>query len=223
MTEHRSYRELLYQYEILRSRLDIREHYLRTVVKEVYDNVGQVLSLIRVQLTLLRSDFESGKKEKIDSSGELVGKTIRDLRNMCQLFYPEAEITGGAGFNRAIEYEMKDWFPEAVCIIDKNSGLPEKINEDKGLVLFDILLEIFSLIKQKCNGKLYSMTIKHGENKITITINYSGDEIVRSEAANTQNSFEMSIFERAELLDGNLVIKNIEHADRRIKLVIPIS
>ena len=111
MPNPRSYRELLYLYEILHTRLEIREHFLKTVVKEVYENIGQVLSLIRVQLSFYGQTLKQGKMKKLDSSGELVGKTIRDLRDMCQLFYPEADIISGAGFNRAVEHEIKTYLP----------------------------------------------------------------------------------------------------------------
>lgn len=221
MTDQRSYKELLYQYEILRARLEIREHYLRTVVKEVYDNIGQVLSLIRVQLTLLRSDIETGKNEKLDSSGELVGKTIRDLRSMCQLFYPEADMITGSGFNRAVEHEIKTWYPSAACSIDKETIVPEKINEEKGLVVFGILLELFALIKQKEKGELSSLIIKYKGNKVIITIDCSGEITNRNKAE--QEGLELSVFDRAELLNGKLEIKNEGRDHRRVKLVIPIN
>lgn len=223
MTDQRSYRELLYQYEILRARLQIREHYLRTVVKEVYDNIGQVLSLIRVQLALLRTDFETGKKEKIDSSGELVGKTIRDLRNMCQLFYPEEDMISGSGFSRAVENEIKTWYSEAAFSIDEENRTPETIKEEAGLVLFGILLEIFALIRHKGNGQLNSIVIKYTANKINIVIDHRGEIIKKNKAGKPVSSFDLSIFERAELMGGNLKIKNAEHDCRRIKLVIPIN
>lgn len=218
-----SYRELLYQYEILHTRLEIREHFLKTVVKDVYENIGQVLSLIRVQLSLLRSDFETGKKEKIDSSGELVGRTIRDLRNMCQLFYPEADIISGAGFNRVVEHEIKTIYPEAECHIDEESMILETIQEEKGLVLFGILLKILTLIREDLNGQLNSAVVKYMRNKICITIDYGGETIKRNKKDTRVNPFDLSIFERAELMGGYLQIKNAGHACRRIKLVIPIN
>ncbi len=223
MPDHGPYKELQYQYEILRARLEIREHYLKTVVKEVYDNVGQVLSLIRVQLSILRSDFETGKKEEIDFSGELVGKTIRDLRNMCQLFYPETDMISGSGFNRAIEHEIKTWYADAICILDKEGIIPETIKEETGLVLFGILMEIFALLKQKYKGQLNSVTIKYTRKKINITVDYCGELIKRNQKNEPLRSLNLSIFERAELLRGDLQIKNAGHGYRRIKLVIPIN
>lgn len=223
MRDHGSYRELLYQFEILNARLEIREHFLKTVVKEAYENIGQVLSLIRVQLSLLRSDFETGKKEKIDSSGELVGKTIRDLRSMCRLLYPESDLLSGSGFNRVVEHEIKSIYPEAVYHTDEKSVIPATIKEEKGLVLFGVLLKILIMIREEPKGQLHSAAVKYTQSKISITIDYNGETIKRNKKDAPVNPFDLSVFEKAKLIGGRLEIKNAGHAGRRIKLVIPIN
>ena len=218
-----SYRKLLYQYEVLRTRLEIREHYLKNVVKEVYENIGQVLSLIRVQLSSLRYDLETGRKERIDSSGELVGKTIRDLRNMCQLFYPETEIVNGPGFYQAIEQEIKALYPEAACTMGEESVVPSIIQNEKGLILFGILLEILTLITEKQKGKLHSVAIKYSKNKISIAIDYNGEEMKRDGREDPPGTYNLSIFGRTQLMEGYLQIKKTGYDLIRIKLVIPIN
>ena len=223
MPFNEQYEQLLLQYEIIRARLEIREHFLKTVVKEVYENIGQVLSLIRVQLSLLRLDFETGKKEKIDSSGEMVGKTIRDLRSMCQLFYPEADLVTGAGFNRALEQEIKILYPRAKYCIDEKCIVPETIAEEKGLVLFGILLEIFTLIGKQQNGMVNTATLKYNSKEIHITIDYKGQAIERKKAVSPASNFDLTIFERTELIKGYLEIKNTRGGYKRVKLVMPIN
>jgi nitrate/nitrite-specific signal transduction histidine kinase len=76
----------LFKYEILRARLETRNFFLKNTVREVYENIGQVLSLVRLQLALIDG---ASKEEKnideelnvnIESSGKLVGQSIKDLR-----------------------------------------------------------------------------------------------------------------------------------------------
>jgi len=223
MTYNQRYTSLLYQYEVLRARIEIREHFLKTVVREVYENIGQVLSLIRVQLSLLQTNIETAKNDKIDSSGELVGKTIRDLRNMCQLFYPEVNIVSGAGFKRAIEYEIKTLYPKAVCHIYEEKPAPEIIKEEKALVLFGIFLEILTLIRQRQNAQLNFATVKYIQNEVRIVIRYSGETIRKKKSDMQIGSFDLSIFERAEVIGGYLEIKSAASEQRTIKLVTPIN
>jgi hypothetical protein len=69
MSDQAHHEGMLYQYELLRTRLRIREHYLQTAVKDVYDNIGQVLSLIRLQLALLQADINKDEGGKLEPCG----------------------------------------------------------------------------------------------------------------------------------------------------------
>jgi glucose-6-phosphate-specific signal transduction histidine kinase len=223
MPDNEQYEKLLYQYEVLLARLTIREHYLKTVVKEIYENIGQVLSLIRVQLSLLQSDLAAGSKEKADTSGELVGQTIRELRTMCQLFYPEEEIISSSGFCKAIIREIKIQYPGAECHVQEESIKYLKLDSQKGLLLFGILLELFSLISGKQTGRLTSATIEYAGDKININIDYCGEIIRRNKATRITNYLNLSVFDRTRLLGGDMQIKNAGYGNRRIKLVAPIN
>lgn len=223
MPYNEQYGKLLYQYEVLLARLTIREHYLKTVVKEVYENIGQVLSLIRVRLSLLQPDLSAGSKEKIDVSGELVGQTIRELRTMCQLFYPEEEINSPSGFCNALAREIKIQYPAAECHFPEERMTTPKLDRERELLLFGILLEIFTLINGKQTGRLNSATIKYAGDKININIDYSGEIIRRNKTKRVTGFLNLSVFDRAELLGGVLQIKNAGHGNRRIKLVAPIK
>jgi len=223
MPYHEQYETLLYQHEVLRSRLKIREHYLGTVVKEVYENIGQMLSLIRIQLSAFRYGFETKGKEKIESSGEMVGKTIHDLRIMCRLFYPEEDIINGSGFHRVMAQEIKNQNPDAEYITGKENILPAPLRGEKGMILFGILLEIFNRIREEQQGKLLSVEVKCMDGRMLFFINYEGEMIRRKRQNRRAGFFNLTIFDRARLLNGTLQIKSTADANRRIKLEVPIN
>lgn len=216
-----SYEKLLYQYEVLRTRIEIREHYLGTVVKEVYENIGQMLSLIRVKLSILRQDFEVGRGETIDSSGEMVGKTINDLRSMCKLFYPEEEIMNGTGLYKVIDDEIKIKFPRAVCQVDERSLIG--LNGEKGLIVFGILLEMIMLVDKQQGAGISLLHISRAGNKIVFTIEYYGELALEKRNRKGPGDLDLDVFERAKLFGGRLQIKNKEHHSRKIKLEVPIN
>ncbi len=223
MPYHESYEKLLYQHEVLRARLTIREHYLGTVVKEVYENIGQMLSLIRLQLSAFRYGFEADGKEKIASSGEMVGKTIHDLRSMCRLFYPEEDIINGSGFHRVVAAEIRSRFPEAEYLTDNEGVIPVILRGEKGMILFGTLLELFNTIREEQQGNLTRVEMKSSGNKLQFIISYTGEMIRRSRTKKQPGFFNLTIFDRAELLGGKLQIKTNGAGDRRIKLEVPIK
>src|SRR4051794_40370900 len=99
-------KKLLYEHEVLWACYEIRDYYLKKNVKDIYENIGQVLSLVRVQLDLLTNENEISKVD-ITQSDNLVGKAIQDLRIMSTRFYPETELLAKLGLIQSLEYELK--------------------------------------------------------------------------------------------------------------------
>lgn len=215
--------KLIYQYEVLRARLEIREHYLETIVKEIYENIGQVLSLVRVQLSLLELGSSNDKKEKIDSSGKLVGTAIRDLCNMRNRFQPEKDIIGNTKIYEAIEQEVKSVYPAAAVLYQPGNDIFRLIEWGRSLIVFNIILELISLLKKNEERQLVSIEIRRAEKDAEFIIDYSGDEIERSSMDHDKDRFNLSIRKRAKLLGGILKVKTDSNSQRKIKLVIPIN
>ena len=85
-------KKLLFQYEVLRARLCIRDFFLKTAVKEVYENVRQIRAQQVMQLAFFDEKNIEDQKEHIVQSGDLVGQSIADLRTMTRSFYPDVDL-----------------------------------------------------------------------------------------------------------------------------------
>src|SRR5262245_21081184 len=93
----------LFDLEVLRARLEIRDFFLKDLYREVYENIGQLLSLVRVML--------AKPGDRVEPASELVGKTIRELREMCRQFYPDEDLLKENGFNQAMSKIIAIIFP----------------------------------------------------------------------------------------------------------------
>lgn len=217
------YKELWYQYELIRSLLVIRNHYLKTAVNEVYDNIGQVLSLINVELSNL--DFESVKKSsnQIPSLRKQARKAINDLRHMTRLFYPENLIAPPAKFTHLIEQEVKYLSPHVAWVTDKKSIARPVIAKEKGLLLFGILLEIFTLIDNKQKGGASSVILRYYHHKVDVTIILGRGPNPIEIKAIMFGSLKMSILERIQLFGGNYQVGKTEQGLIRNKFMLPIN
>ena len=223
MAYHKQYEKLLYQHEILLARLSVREHFLKTVVKEVYENIGQVLSLIRVQLSSFQPGVVAGNKEEINSSGELVGQTIRELRTMCRLFYPEDTIITSRGIADAIFTEIKTQYPAAICNFPDKPDLLSGLEADQLLLLYSIVLQLLQRVQDKVPNTLTAASLLQKEKRLFIILDYTGAAICREGSAWKEGLFHLSVFDRVKLLDGKLGIKKTRSGNRRIKLELPIQ
>src|SRR5215213_3300627 len=75
-------RELTRRQEALRSKLEVQEKNFDTIYNEIHDNIGQTLSLAKLNLHSVESGLPDGATEKIKHSKELLSKAIIDLRNL---------------------------------------------------------------------------------------------------------------------------------------------
>lgn len=220
MPHRKQYEELLYQHELLLAKLSVRDHFLKTVVREVYENIGQVLSLIRVQLSSLQAGFVNGERDRVHSSGELVGQTIRELRTMCRLFYPEENFLGEHGLAEAIRSEIKTLFPEAGCQIPGNTSLFTRLNDDESLLLYSILLDLFLHIQEKGKGRLIQFTLEQKKTTSCFLLDYTGKTPEPPQRVQKKD-WKLTPYDRVRLLGGKLQIKKTGTDTRRIKLELP--
>ena len=76
-------KEYQYQHDLLNTRIEMQEQLLQQVSQEIHDNVGQVLSLVKVHLYSAGSQIENHSAiNLLNTSAILLDKAIEDLRNI---------------------------------------------------------------------------------------------------------------------------------------------
>src|SRR5215510_3769418 len=68
-----------FEQTLLESKLEIQEQIFHDISQELHDNIGQVLSLVSINLNTLNAPHETDRITRMD---ELLGKAITDLRNL---------------------------------------------------------------------------------------------------------------------------------------------
>ena len=116
----------------LNSRIEIQGRALEAYSKEIFENIGQVLSLVKLQLHT---------ENEISEPGKLLAKAITDLRNLTKQLSPDEIIKNGFGY--AISCELKRLSEAGFCRIEFcEEGSFASIDEVKELVVFCILQQI---------------------------------------------------------------------------------
>ena len=65
-----------YEQELLKSQLEIQESTLKTIAMELHDNIGQVLSVVKLWMAILPVEKEHPAFEGIQNSREMLNKVI---------------------------------------------------------------------------------------------------------------------------------------------------
>ena len=78
----KSHLQKMYEGEILKAQLEMQEQTFRTISQEIHDNIGQILSLTRLNISTINTEDRIAAERKITNSKELLDKAIDDLRDL---------------------------------------------------------------------------------------------------------------------------------------------
>jgi signal transduction histidine kinase len=196
----RSIDELQSQFrqELLRSQLEIQEQTLKNISQEIHDNIGQMLSLAKLNLALADCPPDGSTRQKIQDSRQLVSKAIQDLRDLSRSM--NTDYVSEMGLHRSIEYELEMINKTGAMQAELNTeGIITRLENQKELILFRIVQESLNNI------------IKHADARnIIVTINYLTSELFLSIRDNGQG-VDLRPLENGENTGFGLGIRNMHN------------
>ncbi len=162
-----------FEQELLQTQLEIQEQTLKTISQEIHDNVGQVLSLAKLNLNTLQFSEGEDRQVKIDNSISLVGKAINDLRDLSRSM--NGDKIADLGLHEAIENELKiiqntGQFATRVTV----SGKPYKLQPQSEMVIFRIVQECLNNILKHSKAKNISADIVYQPGNYKLNIRDDG-------------------------------------------------
>lgn len=151
---------------LLQTHLEVQEQTMKQISLEIHDNIGQVLSLVNLNLkTLVPGDIE-----KMNTTAMLVNKAITDLRSLSKSLNPES-----LGKKRLV-----DLLKEELQLLERTGTFATQLSVDNDIVLpSNQLIILYRMIQEVLNN-----IIKHSgatevnvivkDRKLTITDNGKG-------------------------------------------------
>ena len=175
-----------FESEIAETQIEIREETLRNISWELHDNIGQSLTLAKIQL-------QNESSENIKEVSEIITKSLNELRALSKLINPE--FIKNIELKEALQLEI-DRFNRLNFI--KSSlevhGKEKPIHEKTSIIIFRILQEFFS------------NTIKHSKaTELKVQLTYQDDEV---EIIAKDNGVG---FNQEQIQEAGLGLKNIEN------------
>jgi signal transduction histidine kinase len=210
---------------LLQAQLEIQEQTLQNISQEIHDNIGQVLSLAKLNLGTMDIEQPVILQQKIDDSKNLIGKAIQDLRDLSKSL--NTDYVSNMGLLQAIEYELEmirksDAYETTLQI----SGLPFKAESQKELIIFRIIQEIINNILKHAKASKILVQAIYGPTAITITITDNGmgvDLTPLNLAENGQFGLGLrNMHKRAQLIGAVFTITSTIGSGTTASIIIPV-
>lgn len=151
--------------EIDKSKIEIQEQALKNISWEIHDNIGQLLSVAKMQLNMIQYTLPEEQKKSIIETAEIIGKSLDELRGLSKSLNPETIKI--KGLLVSIQFEIERF--NRLNVIDAKiivKGTPFDLSNEKEIILFRILQEF-------CNNTLKYAKATH----LSIIMNYSKDKL----------------------------------------------
>ncbi len=155
--------------ELLQTQLEIQEQTLKTISEEIHDNVGQVLSLAKLNL----NTFDINPEKKLSDTKQLISKAINDLRDLSRSMHGDRIAELGLQQSITDELQILQNSGEFETHI-KITGETYKLLTQKEMVLFRIVQEALNNCIKYSKAKSISVELDYGKEKFSLTVTDNG-------------------------------------------------
>jgi two-component system NarL family sensor kinase len=209
--------------EVNNARNEIQQLTLNNISQEIHDNVGQLLSLAKMQLNLIE---EAPEKDGnlIRETKENISKAMSDLRDLAKGM--SSDRIKVLGLYDSVTQEAERISKVGAFTIEVNcSGDKKELNHQKQLVIFRVIQECFQNIIKHAQATEVNIffTYQPGGMDISIQDNGRGFEFNPEKFGSATGGLGlMNLFNRVNLVGGTAKVNSAPGKGTQVLLYIPL-
>ena len=205
---------------ILKAQIQVQELTFQYISREIHDNIGQKLSLTKLQLNTLLLLADSNLKSRLEDVTHLLTESLNDLRDLSRSM--SSDFIAENGFVKTIENEIEQLnkygqFDLKLTI----TGEAIYMTTEKEVVLFRIIQETLNNIIKHAEATQIHIILHYTNSNLLIEIKDNG----KGFNLNTQSEGNglNNIRNRARSLDGLAEFESSKGKGTNLKINIPIN
>jgi len=201
-----------------------RENERKSIAREVHDELGQVMTALRMGLSLMPMQLGAhveGLQERVDSMKVLVDRAIKGVRNIATVLRPEAL---NLGLIPAIEW-LRDEFlrHNAVRCTLERKGSSDPIDETRAMLIYRIVQESLTNISRYAQASEVKILVSFNSSEIDVSITDDGRGFDPGEVMIKKTFGLLGMRERALALGGDLMILSRPGRGTTIAVKVPLK
>ena len=204
--------------EILTAQIEIQEQLFKNVSQEIHDNVGQILSLAKLNLNGLQTIEGAGAK--VESAQQLISKAIGDLRNLSRSMNGERILA--TGLQAAIENELTILQHTGHCSTSLEvSGLPFRLEPQRETIVFRMVQEAMTNCIKHSGAKNIHIKLENRPDEYMVCISDDGIGFDKTVLSSNHTGIGLSNMQnRAHLIDGTCAISSENGKGTTIEIIL---
>ncbi|HAM51412.1 MAG TPA: hypothetical protein DCP92_12255 [Nitrospiraceae bacterium] len=203
----------------------LREAERTSVAREIHDNLGQVLTALKMDLSWIAANLpedNGGLKEKVKADVGHVDKAIQAVKRVCTELRPV--ILDDLGLGATIEWQADEFQKRTgiKCEVEVN---PEDIAVDAelGTSLFRIFQEALTNVLRHAKATKVKASLMRKSSGIMLAIADDGIGITEDQLSKPNSFGLMGMRERVHLWGGKVTIRGVKNKGTTMEVVIPVT
>ena len=210
-----------YDKELLKTQLEIQEYTFQYISREIHDNIGQFISLAKLQLNTL--DMKDGRPaaQRIADAVELLTRALDELRDLSKSL--SSEVIRNGGLTKAIEQLVIQLQKLAVPqVIYELMGDYQFLDEQKEIFILRILQEAINNVIRHSGAATIHITLTYENNSLTMVVNDNGRGFNTTVIETQKNTSGLSnMMKRAKMIESSFHVESILNTGTIITLIVP--
>jgi signal transduction histidine kinase len=203
--------------------ISIREEERAHIAREIHDELGQVLTGLKMEVTWLAKRLKDKPLiEKTDTMCSLIDSTVQTVRKIATGLRPE--MLDDMGLVAAVAWQAKE-FQKRTGIRCRAKLPPEtaKLDIDVSTTMFRIFQEILTNVARHSRATRVDIELALGDDQVALEVTDNGVGIQDSELHAKKSLGLLGMQERALLFGGDVRISGSPGHGTRVSVTIPTS
>ncbi len=165
--------KLNFSQTLLQSQIEIQEQTLQHISRELHDNLGQVASLIKINLTTLKLDDREKALEKIEDTKELTRQLIGDIKSLSVSL--SGDRVAQTGLVKALQTEAERLNKTGLFVVlfEHTGGIPT-IENDTAIIVYRMAQEVLNNMVKHSEAKHINIKLTLTESLFTLAFSDDG-------------------------------------------------
>ncbi|MBQ0769822.1 MAG: histidine kinase [Bizionia sp.] len=212
-------REQVFQEEISITQIEIQEQTLKNIGQELHDNVGQILSVANMNMSILAMQVPAELKESFSDTKNAVKDSLSELRALSKTL--NSDYISNRGFQESITGEINRL--NKLKLVDATIeivGDPLLFIEGKqSIILFRILQECISNTIKYAQASTFKVILNYTEEALLISAEDNGKGFDMASAEKGSGLINMK--NRAEMINAEFQLTSSEGHGMQLDLKYP--
>lgn len=206
-----------FEEEIANTQIEIQEETLKNIGQELHDNIGQLLAVANMQLSIMNSQVHDSIKEQFTETKNVVKDGLREVRALSKSL--NSDVIINKGFQESIQNEVDRLNRLQLIKTDLQvEGDKSKLKNNKdSIILFRILQEFISNTFKYAAAENLFIGLNYQDEKLIISIRDNGKGFDLNEVEKGSGLINMQ--NRSSLIGAEYTLTSVEGKGTDLRLI----